>query len=127
MAYFHKLTRIQHNIWKYNLNYFPQFTIINYLQKNNLPPKHNIYKRNFKEICKEKFTWTDTLAIKSNDVNKAYNSFLSTINNLLDKYAPEKKLIKKEYKLSLKQWITQGIQTSIKLKDKFYKKLMKRI
>ena len=110
-------------------DHLPQFTIINNLQKNNIPPKHNIYKRNFKEFFKEKFTkelnntdWTDTLAIKSNDVNKAYNSFLSTINNLLDKYAPEKKLNKKEYKLSLKPWITQGIQTSIKLRDKFYKK-----
>ena len=98
----------------------PQFTIINNLQKNNIPPKHNIYKINFKEFCKEKFTkelnnidWTDTLAIKSNDVNKAYNSFLSTINNLLDKYAPEKKLNKKEYKLSLKPWITNTRNSNI--------------
>ena len=51
-------------------------------------------------FCKERFTtdlnnidWKETLAIKSNYA-KVCKSFVSTITNLLDKHAPEKKLNK---------------------------------
>ena len=113
-------------------DHLPQFLIINNFKINNIPPKHNIYKRNFKQFNEEKFTkqlsrinWNDTLNTQNNDIHQSYKAFLNTVNTLLDKHAPEKKINKKEYKLSLKPWVTSGIQTSIKKRDRFYKKYIK--
>ena len=45
---------------------------------------------------------------------------LSCINKLLDKYAPFKKVTKKDLKRQSKPWITNGLLTSIKRKDKLF-------
>ena len=40
---------------------------------------------------------------------------------MLDTHAPSKKLTNKEVKIHLKLWLTNGITTSIRQKDKLYK------
>ena len=47
-----------------------------------------------------------------------------TLNEVLDIMAPVKKLSKKEASLKVKPWITKCIITSIKVRDKLYKKYM---
>ena len=44
---------------------------------------------------------------------------------LLDTYAPIQKLTKAELKLKSKPWLTRGIMTSIKNKNKISKKFIK--
>ena len=51
--------------------------------------------------------------------------FFSIFETLLDAYVPLKKLSISEVKLLPKPWITHGTMTSIKNKDKIYKKLLK--
>ena len=48
------------------------------------------------------------------------NSRLSTLNKIVNKHAPIKSLSKRMAKRQAKPWITEGIRTSIKLKNKFY-------
>ena len=47
------------------------------------------------------------------------------IEMLLDTYAPIQKLAKAQSKLKSKPWLTRGIMTSIKKKNKIYKKFIK--
>ena len=44
------------------------------------------------------------------------------MNKLLDKYIPWKKLTKNEYKRKFKPWITDGILTKIKQRNKMFQK-----
>ena len=50
---------------------------------------------------------------------------LSKIDSLLETHAPLKTLNKKELKFLSKPWITQGLQNSIKKKNKIYSKFIK--
>ena len=58
------------------------------------------------------------------NVNAATNNFLDTINSVLNKYAPLKKV--DTYRLRLKKlfFFTAGIQKSIYIKNKLLKKLI---
>ena len=47
------------------------------------------------------------------------------INNLIEKHAPFKEQAKRKEKLRFKPWITNGILTSIKQRDKVYKEIIK--
>ena len=60
-----------------------------------------------------------------NSPNIGFENFLLIINNLLDKYAPFKKQAKRKEKLRFKPWITKGILTSIKQRDKIHKEMIK--
>ena len=50
------------------------------------------------------------------DVNETFDNYLQNLleNNLLEKYAPLKKLNKRERKFQQKPWITKGLQVSRK-------------
>ena len=48
-----------------------------------------------------------------------------TNNSLLEKHAPLKQITKKEIKTKSKPWITTGILTSIRNKNKIYNKFCK--
>ena len=72
----------------------------------------------------EKIEWSNT--IKDNDnPNDSIAKFLQIFDCILNKHAPLKALSKKETKSSNKPWITKGILTSIKIKDKLYKRYLK--
>ena len=55
------------------------------------------------------------------DVNETFDNYLQNLleNNLLEKYAPLKKLNKRERKFQQKPWITKGLQVSIKKKNQY--------
>ena len=58
---------------------------------------------------------------KSN-VNQDVINLTTVFNSVLDKHAPMRPMSKKEKRLTDKPWITKGIHTSIKAKNKLYKK-----
>ena len=63
--------------------------------------------------------------LEKNDPNYSFNTFESSINTIIDKYIPLKKLTKKDIELQSKPWITRGIRNSIERREKNYKKFIK--
>ena len=57
-----------------------------------------------------------------NDTNKSFDNFFTVMNDLLDTYVPYKKLSLREVKLKKRPWLTKGILTSIKGKNRLYRK-----
>ena len=58
--------------------------------------------------------------ITHKNVNDTFEEFTTIIKSTIDKHAPLRKLSRKMRKLKQKQWITKGILTSIKNKQKLY-------
>ena len=56
------------------------------------------------------------------NVDTSLRIFLQTINSLLEKHASLEQITKKEIKTKSKPWITTGILTSIRSKNKIYNK-----
>ena len=57
---------------------------------------------------------------RTSDVNKSFSSFYNKLNNLLDRHAPLKPILKHEAKRLIKPWITKGVRRSIKVKNNLY-------
>ena len=64
-------------------------------------------------------------AAENNDINLGFKTLLHLTDKTLDKHAPVKKCIRKEQKLALKPWVTNGSKKSISVRDKLYKKMIK--
>ena len=64
----------------------------------------------------------EILLINENDPNMALNNFHQHISYLLDKFAPYKKLSKKDLKLKSKPWINNLILIEMKKRDKLLHK-----
>ena len=112
-------------------DHLAQFLIIaeNY---GHIPSKSNFFKRDTKNFDKENFlletskiNWDSVINTPKEDPNFSYNSFEKTLNSIIDKYIPLKKITKKEIKLKCKPWITKGIRKSIQRREKLYKKFIK--
>ncbi|EDO43021.1 predicted protein [Nematostella vectensis] len=58
------------------------------------------------------------------DVNDYFDSFYASVESIIDKHAPLKKLSRKEIKFLSKPWITTGIKHSIAIKNKLYKQFL---
>ena len=76
-------------------------------------------KREFAEEL-SKLEWT-TIITPSMSTEVSCKKFINIINKLLDEMAPMKKLTKKEMSLKHKPWISLGILTSMKTRDKLLK------
>ena len=105
--------------------HLPSFVIIPKPNQNHVPKKHNLFKRDMKNFDRGNFLidlaivqWDDLIV--DNDADKSFDNMLSCINKLLDKYAPLKKVTKQDLKRQSKPWITNGLLTSIKRKDKLF-------
>ena len=62
--------------------------------------------------------------IADNDAEKSMNNLLNLTNRIIDTYYPLHKLTKKEFKQTLKPWITTGILNSIQRKDELFRRYM---
>ena len=96
-------------------------------QKNTQNQK--IYRRDFRHFNAELFkrklnekNWDAILNLEQKNVNLSFQIFQSTMENLLNEYAPFKPLSHKQQKEAKKPWITKGLLTSIKHKNKIYDK-----
>ena len=111
--------------------HLPSFAIFPKPNQNHLPKRHNLYSRDIKNMDTENFLLDvaaldmDAEIIVDNDGERSLDNLLTKINNLIDKYAPLKKITRAEFKQTRKPWITNGILTSIRNKDKLYHKYIK--
>ena len=111
-------------------DHFLSFFLIPRDDQNNVPKKQNLYTRKTKNFNRESFlydylniNWDTILVANDNNVNKSLETFLSKINELLDKYMPLRKLTKKEYKKRrFKPWISEIILDKINKKNKSFRK-----
>ena len=113
-------------------DHLPQFILLKDFSLKNPAVKSNILKHDWRKFESNKFIsdfnqtdWEQILCTEKSDVNFSTNQYLSKIDNLLEIYAPFKKLNKKELKFLAKQWNTQGLQNSIKKENNIYSKFLK--
>ena len=66
-----------------------------------------------------------SLVTENNDLHLGFRTFFHLFNKILDKHAPVKQGIRKDKKIEQKPWVTKGIQTSMKRRDKLYKEATK--
>ena len=109
--------------------HLPSFAIFPKPNQNHLPKKHNIYVRDKLEGENKDNFLIDLAAIDmkkdilvENDPDKSLDNLLAHTDGVTDRYTPAKKLTNKEFKQTVKPWITLGIRTSIKRKDGLFKK-----
>ena len=100
--------------------HLPSFAIFPKPNQNHLPKKHNINVRGKLEGENKENFLTDLAAIDmteevilENDPDKSLNNLLTHTDRLTDHYISAKKLTNKEFKQTVKTWITLGICTSI--------------
>ena len=112
-------------------DHLAQFLIIPE-ETHKIPKNVKVYKRDSRNLDKENFIldllsidWDKVIAVEKNDPNDSFNRFESTINPIIDKYLPLKKLSKKELKSHFKPWITLGLRKSMQRRDKLHKKFLK--
>ena len=94
--------------------------------KQNPPISFRVYKNFNEETFKtelHELYWS--FVTGNNDINLGFETFLRFIKKTLDKHAPIKRVKKIESKIIPKPWITRGIKTSIKKRDKLYKQMIK--
>ena len=121
--------------------HLPSFVIIPKPNQNHLPKKHNFYKRNTKQfnpkdedfpiskfLMSQDFLsldWKNILEIEKLDANLAFNNFYSAIVPIIDNFMPLEKVKNKDHKRRYKPWITNGILTSMKRRDKLLQQYIK--
>ena len=97
-----------------------------------VPSKIYLYKRDTKNFDRENFLldlldidWSLVIKLEKEDPNYSFNLYENTLNILLDKYIPLRKITQKELKQQYKPWITNNILKSIKARENLNKKFIK--
>ena len=92
----------------------PNFLVINKLSA--IPINLTLYKRDYSSFDDSSYIgefssvdWVDVLPDNIN-VDAIFETFLTKINEIIDKYVPLKKLTRKELKDMSKPWITPEIK-----------------
>ena len=109
-------------------DHLPQFLLI---KKHYNHYNHIKFARDWKNFYEENFLidflssdWDDLLSFQEKNPDHSFDSFLNRIENLLNQYAPLRRLTKKQ-RLESKPWITTGLKKSIYLRDKLLNKYIK--
>ena len=68
--------------------------------------------------------WPNILHINNNNVDLSFGLFYENVNKLILKHAPLNKLTIQKEKICLKPWRTTSILTSIKAKNRIYRKFL---
>ena len=64
--------------------------------------------------------WDEIIARGTDDINKIFSSCYNKLNKIVNKHAPFKIMSKRRKKKLSKPWITKGIRTSIRIKNRYY-------
>ena len=90
-------------------NHYGQFLLMKNLNNKNNITKTEVYHQDFRNINEKRLendlqytSWNDVLEVHSEDVDKSFDTFFSTINSIIDTHAPLKKMSLKERKIKLK-------------------------
>ena len=62
--------------------------------------------------------WKSVLEIEKGNPNLTFETYNKKMKEVINTYLPLKELSKKELKIQAKPWITNGIRSSIKRRDK---------
>ena len=96
------------------------------------PAKIEKFKRDTKKFERENFwldlleiDWLEIIHLEKEDPNFSFQQYFQTINSLIDKYMPLKKITNKEIKHQAKPWITKEILMAICDRDFLYKKYIR--
>ena len=90
------------------------------------------YQHDYSKFDKEKFLADFNnidfkyLDDNQSDINVKFDRFLASVDAIVKKHAPLKKLTRNELKLRNKPWINKRIITMMQFRDKLLKKLKKR-
>ena len=113
-------------------DHLASFLIVPHDNQQFLPKKHNILKRDTKNFNEEIFiteinqiNWDNILEITNADVNLSFNRFYDSVENILDKHMPKRKITQKEFKKKYKPWVTFGLLNSMRRRDKLLKKYIR--
>ena len=98
----------------------------------DVPSKIYSSKRDTKNFDRENFLldlldidWSSVIKLEREDPNYSFNLYENTLNSLIDKYIPLRKITQKELKQQYKPWITNDMLRSINAREKLYKKFIK--
>ena len=69
--------------------------------------------------------WDALLKLENENPNQSFNDYSITLNKLVDKYMPLRKVTLKEIKQQCKPWIKKEMLSSIRKREKFYKEFIK--
>ena len=107
----------------------PNFLVVS--KFSSLPENVKIFKRDYLHFDEQallhdiqSIDW-DLLFNCYSDPSCMFDTFYSKISEFIDIHIPLKQLSKKESQFKTKPWITSAIRTSIKIKNKLYKKFLK--
>ena len=108
-------------------DHLPNFVLIDNANIQNKSKK--VFKRDYsidRNALIEDFKMIDwTYHFHSrNTVDEMYDTFYAMTNEIINKHIPLKKLSRKAVKQTAKPWVTPAIQTSIIIKNKYYKKFI---
>ena len=108
-------------------DHLPQFLIASHIYSNVPKRKATIFERDLSKFNHEEFIldyfsvdWPHTVELQNNNIDASFQNFFDSINNILDKNAPFKKITKYTLKLRTKPWITPALQKSIFIKNKVF-------
>ena len=112
-------------------DHLPSFVLIP-KEINTKEFKREQYRRDYKNFNKTEFIldyfdidWNDILELDKNDANLSTEKLISTMNDLIDKHIPLKKVPQKNLIRPDKPWISPHIISKIRAKDRLYKKYIK--
>ena len=92
---------ISGNIVTTTSDYYAQFLLLQNLTNKN-PTKSKIYHQNFKKLNKNNLerdlvnaNWDAILEVNNGNVDKSFESFITTVNSVIAEHAPLKKYLLK--------------------------------
>jgi hypothetical protein len=107
-------------------DHLPQFILLDF--NRNRPKEPLNFYRNWNKFDPFKFkqdfsnfNWNEVLSLENRDTEASFDSFFDSVSKLIDKHVPLIKSTRKQQKLSSKPWVTQGLLTSMKIRDNFFK------
>ena len=83
---------------------------------NNFSRKNNIFEHDWSKFNHEEsildysVDWPHTLKLQDNNTDASFQNFFDSMNNILDKHAPFKKITNYKLKLKTRPWITTALQ-----------------
>ena len=109
-------------------DHLPQFLIAPHIFSNVPNRNTNIFEHDWSKFSYEEFIlgyfsvdWSHTLKLQNNNIDASFQNVFNSMNNILDKHAPFKRITKYKLKFRTKPWITPALQKSIFIKNKIFK------
>ena len=112
------------------LDHLPTFCVMTSSIQRNLTPKlmiRDMTKFNIEAFSKQiSYSLESSFRNRENDPNVVILKILNVITEITKKYAPVRKLFRKEVKSKTRPWLTKGLLKSISIKNKLFEQCFKK-